>query len=142
MSDGGRTHGHRPTRRDLVAALLFGVAGLAGCQAPGARRAVPVPGQHRLAVGEVVRLPDASQLGYVRLVTDSRCRPGVQCIWAGKAEIELRWQPATGDAVVTTLDSDARSRRQTARFGPWQVRLQALDWNLPPAATLDITRAP
>ena len=41
-------------------------------------------------------------LRYVRLVSDSRCRPDVQCVWAGDAVIELHWEPATGPACAST----------------------------------------
>ena len=47
-----------------------------------------------LNLGAQARLADGSRLTYLRLVNDSRCPPGVQCIWAGDAEIELRWEPA------------------------------------------------
>ena len=129
----------------LPAIAFLVMAGLAACQGPAGTRAISVPGQHHLAVGDAVPLPDGSRLGYVRLVADSRCRPGVQCIRAGDADIELRWQPAGRDAVVATLNSDPRNRQQApnqVEFGLWQVRLQSLDWSTPPVAALDIARKP
>ena len=106
---------------------------------------IGVPGQHRLSAGETVFLPDGSRLDYARLVADSRCRPGVQCIRQGDADIELRWQPAKGNAIMATLNSDPRNRQQAPSrtgLGPWRIRLQSLDWSTPPVATLEIVRGP
>lgn len=48
-----------------------------------------------LAAGESIALSGRGTLRYVRLVKDSRCRPDVQCVWAGDAEVEFEWT-ATG----------------------------------------------
>ena len=67
---------------------------------------------------ESVTLADHSQLRYVRLVADSRCRPDVQCIRAGDAEIALRWTPATGpgqDFSLKTPPEQPHSRDLGAR---------------------------
>ncbi len=131
--------------------LAFAVA-FAGCQSPGGNgapassaAAVNVPGDHALRVGQSLTLPDRSTLTYARLVADSRCRPDVQCIRAGDADIELRWTPASGTAATAVLNSDPGNLQQapnSSRFGTWQVALKALDWKEPPTATLSIRRAP
>ncbi|MGH8083452.1 MAG: hypothetical protein ACREP7_22940, partial [Lysobacter sp.] len=38
--------------------------------------------------GKSVALPDRSQLRFVAVASDSRCKPNVQCIWAGEAVLE------------------------------------------------------
>lgn len=131
--------------------LAFAVA-FAGCQSPGGNgapassgAAVNIPGDHALRVGQSLTLPDRSTLAYIRLVADSRCRPDVQCIRAGDADIELRWNPAAGTPATAVLNSDPANLQKApnaARFGRWQVTLKALDWKEPPTATLSITRAP
>lgn len=125
--------------------ILFACAMLAACQAPGAGRVAAVPGEHHLEVGDFITLPDHSTLAYVRVVADSRCRPEVTCIRAGDADIELRWTPASAATVTATLNSDPGNRQRApnaARMGAWQVRLKALDWRQPPAATLAISAVP
>lgn len=132
--------------------ILACVIAIAGCQSPGSNGApsgqagsVRVPGEHALGVGQSLTLPDRSTLTYVRVVADSRCRPDVQCIRAGDADIELRWEPASGNAASATLNSDPGNLQKapnSTRFGSWQVALKALDWKEPPTATLSVTRAP
>lgn len=122
--------------------VLACILALAACQTPGA--SVAVPGTHSVRHEQSLQLPDGSRLDYVRLVADSRCRPDVQCIRAGDADIELRWQPASGVAVSVVLNSDPRNPQRapnTTRIGPWRVALAALGWQQPPAATLVISRA-
>ncbi len=48
-----------------------------------------------LGLGQGTQLSDGSRLSYTSLVNDSRCPLDVQCVWAGDAEIALRWKPAT-----------------------------------------------
>lgn len=48
-----------------------------------------------LMPGQSASLADGL-LRYVRLAHDSRCKPEVQCVWAGDAVIELQWVPTTG----------------------------------------------
>lgn len=127
----------------LTAAALL----LAGCQSAGsagAANTATVPGDHSMRLGESLALPDGSQLTYIRVVADSRCRPDVQCIRAGDADIEFRWRPTTGDADSATLNSDPTNQQKApneARFGDWRVRLKSLDWQAPPAAVVSISSA-
>ena len=133
--------------------LLAFVVAVAGCQSPGdggaaspssQRPEAAIPGDHVLRVGQSLALPDGSTLTYTRLAADSRCRPDVQCIRAGDADLELRWQPRTGTALTVVLNSDPRNLQQApnaAVFGSWRVALAALDWSRPPVATLVIGTA-
>ena len=96
-----------------------------------------------LGVGEAATLADGSRLTYLRLVNDSRCPPGVQCIWAGDAEIALRWQPARGPVQEARLHTNPLPDRgaNAATFGPWLVRLENLARGDAPQATLHIAAA-
>jgi hypothetical protein len=95
-----------------------------------------------LRMGEARRLPDNSQLTYVRLVDDSRCAPNVQCVWEGNAEIELRWQPARGGARDLRLHTSPRSGPQSAQIGERSVTLTGLERGIAPRATLELRRSP
>lgn len=136
--------------RLLATALIIAGLSLSGCASavPG----VPTDGDPppmsdattiTLNLGASTELPDGSHLSYLRLVNDSRCAPGVQCVWAGNAEIALRWKSTSGrqvDASVHT--SGIRNMSKEARFGPYLVRLEELERGIAPAATLRILPAP
>jgi hypothetical protein len=69
-----------------------------------------------LMPGQSAALPDGS-LRYVRLANDSRCKPGVQCVWAGDAVIELHWMPATGAARDLPLHLNPQAGATSATVG-------------------------
>jgi hypothetical protein len=91
----------------------------------------------QLAPGQSATLADDSRLDYVKLDNDSRCRPGVQCVWAGDAVIVMRWTPANAmtaqDFVLhTTLDP------KSFTAGNRTITLTALEHDDAPKATLQI----
>lgn len=137
-------------------ARLLALALLAGCAATPATDAPPAAGtgtsepaadtvadgsEVRLGLGASARLADGSRLHYLRLVNDSRCPPDVQCVWAGDAEIALRWQPARGRAQDIALHTTSMRGNNDARIGERRVTLVALARGIAPAATLRIERA-
>ena len=95
----------------------------------------------QLGIGETARLADGSRLAYLRLENDSRCPPDVQCVWAGDAEIALRWQPAAGRAQDIALRTASPRGDSSARIGERSVTLVALERGIAPRATLRIDRA-
>ena len=122
--------------------LLIAIAAiaLAACTTTGAQPAdtntVADGSSIQLAPGESATLTDDSRLDYVKLDGDSRCRPDVQCVWAGDATIAMRWTPASGAAqdfeLHTTLDpksfdTDTRT-----------ITLTALERGDAPKATLQV----
>lgn len=90
-----------------------------------------------LAPGEVAELPEGT-LRYLRLVTDSRCPPDVQCVRAGEAVIELGWRPDAGAS--RTFELRTGSDREE-RIGDHQARLVELERGEAPRATLRIEPA-
>lgn len=123
--------------RPLIAISAFA---LAACTTTGAQPANTVAdgASIQLAPGQSATLADNSRLDYVKLDGDSRCRPDVQCVWAGDATIAMRWTPAAGgmtaqDFVLhTTLDPksfDTDTRR---------ITLTALERGDAPKATLQV----
>lgn len=88
---------------------------------------------------ERVTLADRSQLYYVRVVADSRCPPGAQCIRAGDAEIALQWTTSTG----TTQDFSLKTppeRPQTHDLGDRRLTLLSLAHGETPQAQFRIER--
>lgn len=90
--------------------------------------------------GEHVMLADHSQLRYVRLVADSRCPPGVQCIRAGDAEIALQWVPQAGAAQDFGLKTPAPAQPQSRGLGTRRLTLLSLARGEAPQAQLQIER--
>lgn len=95
-----------------------------------------------LAPGQSALLADDSRIDYVKLDGDSRCRPDVQCVWAGDATIAMRWTPTAAAMVAqdfalhTTLDPKSFST------GSRTVTLQALERGDAPKATLQVDAKP
>lgn len=57
----------------------------------------------RMRPGTSVSLPGEGKLLYVKVANDSRCKPDVQCVWAGDAEVAFEWRPAGGAAEAFSL---------------------------------------
>ncbi len=83
--------------------------------APVVTPAIPavVAGQpFQMRPGGRVRLPGGELLQFVAVLDDSRCPPGVTCIWAGQATVQFRandsadlsivLSPAVGEGQVGT----------------------------------------
>ncbi len=95
-----------------------------------------------LGVGQRTRLSDGSQLSYTRLINDSRCAPDVQCVWAGDAEISLRWTPVRGSARDIRLHSSPQGGATNTRIGDRTLTLVSLERGIAPKATLSLTPVP
>ena len=129
-----------------IAPLLIACGLLAGCTTvPAANQpsasTIADGSDVQLGIGETARLADGSRLSYLRLVNDSRCPPGVQCVWAGDAEIRLRWQPEDGSGSELSLHtSPLRGQGQTeATVGGLHIALQSLERGIAPKASLLVT---
>ena len=92
-----------------------------------------------LMPGQSAALPDGL-LRYLRLANDSRCKPGVQCVWAGDAVIELQWSPTAGAARNLSLHLNPQAGSSTAKLDTRQVTFTHLAQGLP-QASLRIDRA-
>ena len=90
----------------------------------------------QLAPGESATLADDSRLDYVKLDGDSRCRPDVQCVWAGDATIAMRWTPASGAAQAFELHTTLDPKSFTA--GSRTITLTSLERGDAPKATLQV----
>jgi hypothetical protein len=128
--------------RPFIAISTFALA-LAACTTTGAQPVNTVADgtSIRLAPGQSATLADNSRLDYVKLDNDSRCRPDVQCVWAGDAVIVMRWTPAAGAMVAqdfvlhTTLDP------KSFTAGNRTITLTALERDDAPKATWQVEAA-
>jgi hypothetical protein len=82
---------------------------------PEAAQPEPVlekPGVNAIAINEIAilnpgqsaRVHASTTLHYLRLVSDSRCPVGTQCIWAGEATIELTLESGKEKQTFTLTD--------------------------------------
>ena len=95
------------------------------------------PGQPTvLRPDDSVWLPDAAVLRYIGVSADSRCRPDVQCIRAGDADVALEYTARGAASRSITINTDAPS----ADVGEWRLRLLSLEFAAPPRATLQVDR--
>ena len=93
-----------------------------------------------LMPGQTAGLANGGSLRYVRLAHDSRCKPDVQCVWAGDAVIELHWSPAAGTARNLMLHLNPQAGATTAELDTRKVTFTHLD-HPQPQASLRIDRA-
>ncbi|HOU66258.1 MAG TPA: hypothetical protein PK861_09520 [Thermomonas sp.] len=95
-----------------------------------------------LMPGQSASLADGL-LRYVRLANDSRCKPDVQCVWAGDAVIELHWVPATGAPRGLSLHLNPQAGPSTARLDTREVTFTHLARPQPQASLrIDLARDP
>lgn len=61
---------------------------------------------------------------YTRLVSDSRCRPGMQCFWQGEASVAfLLSEPGRGESTTAELHTGPRTGPQAVSFAASRVEL-------------------
>lgn len=117
---------------------------LAGCATPadhGTGLPVQTNSSVTLAPGHSARWQDGSALHYLAVTNDSRCPPDVTCVWAGDAELALRWQAADGRQHPLRLHSNPQAGATAASFGAVRITLDALEY-APPVATLRVEHLP
>lgn len=131
-----------PARASLFAGLLSSLTACATVVAgnPTGDRMISDGQTFGLHPGEHVSLADQSTLAYVRLVNDSRCPPGVQCIWAGDAEVAFEWTPAHGAAHAFSLHTGMEPKQQVV--GERRLTLVSLERGDAPEAQLRVDRGP
>ena len=80
-----------------------------------------------LSIGTPIADPASrATFTFVRVVDDSRCPKGVQCVWEGDATIELRVTPDQGEPETVQLHVNARTAKDVV-VGGWRLVLDRLD---------------
>lgn len=118
--------------------LLLPLLLLSGCATGTATPPADAHGSRTVTLGpgERTALPGGGQLRYLRVVSDSRCRPQVQCIHAGEARLEFEVVPDGADARTVQLSTADNPPAVVA--GPVRLELVSLDHGDRPQATLRI----
>ncbi|SDY46288.1 hypothetical protein SAMN04487939_102254 [Lysobacter sp. yr284] len=122
-----------PFAAALACALALSACAHAGA---GGERTLAAGEAAPLRPGDSVALPDRSRLRFVEVTSDSRCRPGLQCIRAGEAV--LAFELTGGDGAKTALSFDTSAPQPRQRAGAWTLELQSLDFAEPPQATVKL----
>jgi hypothetical protein len=117
-----------------ASALLLAAcaANAAGVRADGPR--LSDGDSFRMRPGTSVSLPGEGRLHYLRVANDSRCKPDVQCVWAGDAEVAFEWRPNTGDMEAFSLHTGKGAKQHT--IGKHVLLLTALGRGQAPEAEL------
>lgn len=105
-------------------ALTLAAAAGAACTRPHPILVAPET-PFALAPGESARTAEGVGVQYVSLIDDSRCPPGVQCVWAGTVRIAVTLTAPSRDAWSDTLDL-VRKRRGATVDG-FAVRFMAFE---------------
>ncbi|QIK81445.1 hypothetical protein G7069_07470 [Lysobacter sp. HDW10] len=128
-------------RLNLGLCLAFGLSACAsGTSANPSDTHLPPPVQ--LVAGQPVTLkpndvgvlPDGSRITYVKLVNDSRCKPDVQCVWAGDAEIRFSHTNRAGEVELFSIHTELQPQSKT--LGASTLHLRGVDWQSPPSVTV------
>jgi hypothetical protein len=92
---------------------------------PSAAVSVPSGQDVTLRLGQEAAVPGRDlTVRYTRLVSDSRCRPGMQCFWQGEATCAfLLSEPGHGESTTAELHSGPRTGPQTTTFAASRVEL-------------------
>jgi hypothetical protein len=91
-------------RQHLLWVLPLIIAILSGCVAPAADINVALGEKSSLAIGQSASITgEELKVKFIKVIGDSRCPQGVQCIWAGEASslIEITYSGSTYQKVLT-----------------------------------------
>lgn len=130
---------YTPHLRSTACWLVVGLLLLTGCAAATPHDESAAQAQVlTLQTGQTVSLGDQGVLRYVRTVNDSRCPVGVQCVWAGDAEVLFEFTAAQGQPQSLMLTFLKPAMPVGARW----IHLIGLERGASPAATIRIDDAP
>ena len=104
--------------------------------APGVRkdRIVTLGKMTVLGYTQTAVLPDGSRLTYISTTNDSRCKPKVQCVWAGKADANFRYAPVNGAAYNFSMEIPRELHRKVGRYDMELISIEP--YATPPAVMI------
>lgn len=123
----------------VLLAILVGCATVSAHDEPSANL-VADGGDFTMQPGTQVALADGSSLRYLRVLEDSRCKPDVQCVWAGDAEVAFRWTPSEGSPQDFSLHTGKAAKDHV--LGSRRLTLLSLSRGPAPPAMLRVEVAP
>ena len=111
------------------------VALLSACATPAPDRLEPLALNTPMTLqpAQSARLPDSKVLTYLRTDNDSRCRPDVVCVWAGKADVHF---------MLDTREFTVELPRQNGyQLGRYKLTIENVPFTKNPPVTVRITTA-
>lgn len=90
----------------------------------------------RMDPGTSVSVTGEGTLHYLKVANDSRCKPDVQCVWAGDAEVAFEWRPDNGTADAFSLHTGKGDKSHP--IGSHVLVLEGLERGGAPAAHLTL----
>ena len=108
----------------------------AACAAPAT---LQVGQSVTLSRGQQINLPQGARLTYTGVLSDSRCRPGMYCIWAGEAQVQFQFTPAGGASRPLTIKVTGTGSG-SATMGSWTLVLAKLGFEAVPKATVQLQK--
>ena len=122
--------------RSLLAAGVLMTA-LSGCATGDAAPSGVALGQPvTMTPGQRVSLPEGATLRYIEVTDDSRCRPNVQCIRAGDANVVFEFTPSGAVASRVVVNTDPQQSQ--ADIGALKLRVLSLGFEEAPKATVQV----
>ena len=100
----------------LLSACTGQASTLPGPHAPASDSAVVAEGSLVLSKGMSVAIAPATTLTFERIVSDSRCPKGVQCVWAGEVTLALRLKSPRGSDTLQLANSASEGSAQGYRL--------------------------
>lgn len=91
--------------------------------------------------GQQIQLPEGASLTYLRVASDSRCRPDVQCVWAGEAKLDFLHTSATGQTRPLTVTITGTGEADAQIAGGWTVKLSNLSFDNAPKLTIQLVKS-
>lgn len=109
----------------MKSALLSVLLLLTNAAQAGGRKDVSLNQEFALKVGQSALIrPGGMKVTFERVVEDSRCPEGVDCIWAGNARIAVGLSGAGGRPTPAELNTDVEPRQQS--YLAYEVKLMGL----------------
>ncbi len=112
-----------------VALLGGSVEAFGAARHVGASRATRVGREFKIKAGRTATLDgEGLRLRFVRVAADSRCPTGVECVWAGNAEVLIEVGAKSGRRKsVLRLNTNASPERPAeSKYGRYTVKLLEL----------------
>lgn len=109
----------------MKSAMLSVLLLLTGAAQTGGRKGVLLNREFTLRVGQAALVrPGGLKVTFERVVEDSRCPEGVNCIWAGNARVAVGLSGAGGRPTPVELNTNVEPRQQSHLR--YEVRLLGL----------------
>lgn len=114
-----------------IAPLLLTACIVAGCSTLNPNANLPVDTPVTLQPAQRIVLPNGNTLIYEGTFNDSRCKPDVVCVWAGKAEVRFSYAESPLQIEIP--------QSQSATVGRYVLHVRHVPFTVNPPVTIELT---